>query len=254
MRAGLTVVVWCGTALALATNLSAQQAFFTEGNRLYQAEDYAGAIQVYERILEDGYESGVVYYNLGNAYFKLGRLGPAILNYERARRLMPRDGDLRANLELARSVTTDDITPLPTFLPFAVVRWWVQLFPLATLRLIVAVGYLVGIVGVTVMVLRRGAPEAVWAGRGAAVAGGVAVILGVNLLVREVGIGVPDEAVVLSESVSVQSAPSDDADLQLFTIHEGTKVRLDQIGDEWVEVVLEDGRVGWVRAEAVERI
>jgi len=254
MRGMAIATVWVTAVLGAVTALPAQQAFFNEGNRLYQNEDYAGAIKAYERILEEGYESGAVYYNLGNAYFKLGQLGPAILNYERARRLMPRDGDLRANLELARSLTTDEITPLPTFLPFAVVRWWVDLLPLTTLRLTVAATYVVALVGLTVLVLRRGTPLARWAGRGAVAGGAVALVFGINLLVREAGIGRPDEAVVLAEAVSVQSAPADDPDLQLFTIHEGTKVRLDRAADQWAEVVLADGRVGWVAADVLGKI
>lgn len=95
---------------------------------------------------------------------------------------------------------------------------------------------------------------ATWGGRTAVVSGTVAVVLGVNLVVRELGLGQRAEAVVISESVSVQSAPSDDVGLQLFTIHEGTKVRLEQSGDGWIEVVLEDGRVGWVRGEVLEQI
>lgn len=254
MRTAVAAAVWLTSALGVVTPLRAQQAFFSEGNRLYQEEDYAGAVEAYERILEEGYESGVLYYNLGNAYFKLGRLGPAILHYERARRLMPRDGDVRANLDLARSLTTDEIAPLPTFLPFAAVRWWVDLLPMTTLRLTVAGGYVVALAALTVIVVRRGTTLARWAGRGAIAAGAVAVVLGINLVVREAGIGRPEEAVVLAEAVSVQSAPSDDPELQLFTIHEGTKVRLDQAGDRWAEVVLGDGRVGWVPVEVLGRI
>jgi len=254
MRTAVTAAVWLVSVLGAAPSLAAQQAFFTEGNRLYQSEDYAGAIEVYERILEEGYESGVVYYNLGNAYFKLGRLGPAILHYERARRLMPRDGDVRANLDLARSLTTDDITPLPTFLPFAAVRWWVDLLPMTTLRLTVAGAYVMTLAALTVIVVRRDTSLARWAWRGAIAAGTVEVVLGINLVVREAGIGRPEEAVVLAEAVSVQSAPSDDPELQLFTIHEGTKVRLDRADDRWAEVVLADGRVGWVPVEVLGRI
>ena len=69
----LLVSVWGGA-------LAAQEAFFDEGNRRYQEGDYAGAVELYERILESGLESGELHYNLGNAWFRLGELGPAILN------------------------------------------------------------------------------------------------------------------------------------------------------------------------------
>lgn len=253
MRRLTAAIVWMVASL-VTPQLGAQEAFFTEGNRLYQEDDYTGAIRAYERILEEGYESGALYYNLGSAYFKQGRLGQAILHYERALRLLPGDGDVRANLELARSLTTDDITPLPTFLPLAVARWWVDLLPLSSLRVTVAAGYVLAIAGLTAVVLRRRTPFARWAGRAAGAGGMLCLVFGINLFLRETGIGRPDEAVVLAEAVSVQSAPSDDPDLQLFTIHEGTKVRLDQAGELWAEVVLADGRVGWVPVEALGRI
>lgn len=236
------------------THAVTQQASFEEGNRLYQNEDYAGAVRAYQQILEDGYESGTLYYNLGNAYFKLGELGLAILNYERARRLMPRDRDVRANLELARSLTTDDITPRPPFFPFAVIRWWVDLLPRSALSASVTFGYLLAVAGLILIVMRPGTVAARWGGRTAIGGGVVTVILGINLAVRELGIAQTRAAIVLAESAAVQSAPSEDPDLQLFTIHEGTRVALDQESAEWVEVALEDGRVGWMRVEALEVI
>ena len=76
------------------------------GDSAYSAGDYATAIDVYERLLADG-ESAVLYYNLGNAYYKEDEMAHAILNYERALRLAPSDKDIRFNLELARSKTID---------------------------------------------------------------------------------------------------------------------------------------------------
>ena len=90
-----------------------QLAAFEEGNQLYQDGDYQAALDSYLQISEAGYESGEAYYNIGNAYFKLGELGLAIVNYQRALRLMPRDDDVRTNLELANSLTADEIVPLP---------------------------------------------------------------------------------------------------------------------------------------------
>ena len=85
-------------------------------------------------------------------------------------------------------------------------------------------------------------------------AGGVVLVLGLNLAIRELEIGQAEEAVVLEPQVDVMSAPVDDETLTIFTVHEGTKVRVDRRAEEWAEVVLEDGRVGWVRAEVLETI
>ena len=79
-------------------------------------------------------------------------------------------------------------------------------------------------------------------------------VLGSNLLIREFGVGRAERAVVLQTEATVQSAPSDDPSLQLFTIHEGAVVRIDRRSSDWLEIVLEDGKVGWVRAGDLETI
>ena len=237
----MLVGVWSGA-------LAAQEAFFDEGNRRYQEGDYAGAIELYERILESGLESGELHYNLGNAWFRLGELGPAILHYERARRIMPRDGDLGANLELARALTVDQVTPLPGFWLFRVARWWVDLLSRPALLAVVTLAWLTAMTALIAAILGRGGPLLAWSGRVAATAGVATLMFGLSLAARELALGRPDEAVIMAAEAAVHSAPSDDPALLIFTVHEGTKVRVERRSDEWVEIVLEDGKVGWVRS------
>ena len=59
---------------------------------------------------------------------------------------------------------------------------------------------------------------------------------------------------MIQSLVPVRSAPLDDEALTLFTVHEGTKVRVDRRSEAWAEVVLEDGRVGWVPVDVFETI
>jgi tetratricopeptide (TPR) repeat protein len=249
-RVGLAILL----AVFLAPESRAQEGFFEDGNRLYQQGDYQTALDNYLRIIDSGLESGALHYNIGNAYFKLGRLGEAILHYERARRLIPGDEDVRANLELARSLTVDEVEPLPRFWLFRAVNSWVRLLPRRWLTLLVGAGYVVAMVGLVVMVLNRGSAAARWARAVAVGSAAVVLIFGINLSVLELGIGQAEEAIIMAEETPVQSAPSDDRALQVFTIHEGTKVRIDQRSEEWVEIVLEDGKVGWVRVEVLEVI
>ena len=248
----LTAAVWLG--LLSAGVCAGQEAFFDEGNRRYQDGDFTGALASYVRILDEGLESGELYYNVGNTYFKLGEVGPAILYYERARRLMPGDDDLLANLELARSLTADDIAPLPGFWLFSAVGWWVGVLPRPALVWLVALAYLTAMTAVLLVIISPATALATW-GRRVAIAGAaVTVVLGINLAVRELGVGADEEAVIMVEETEVQSAPSDDSTLQIFAVHEGTKVRIDRRSETWTEIVLEDGKVGWVRADQIEPI
>ncbi len=237
---------------ALSAPLHAQDELFEEGNRLYQQEDFQGALDSYLRIREAGFESPGLYYNIGNAHFKANELGRAILNYERARRLAPNDADILANLELARSLGVDEIVPLPRFWLFRVGSWWINLLPRSLLIGLTAAGYLLAAGAVVALVLRLGARS--WARRAAAAGGVVVLLLGATLVARESRLGQARLAVVLAAEVVVRSAPSDDPALRLFVIHEGTRVRVERRSEEWLEVVLDDGKVGWVRAEVLEEV
>ena len=231
-----------------------QMEFYQEGNQQYQEGDFENALTSYLRLVEAGFESGELYYNIGNTYFKLGDVAQSILYYERARRLRPGDQDVQVNLDLARSLTVDEIEPLPRFWLFSAVEWWVELLPRTLLIAVVAASYLVGTGIVLLLILKRGVRVAVWGGRIALASGVVFLLLGINLAVREFDVGRAQEAVVLQPQVDVMSAPLEDETLTIFTVHEGTKVRIDRLSEEWAEVVLEDGRVGWVPVGALETI
>ncbi|MDX1494636.1 MAG: tetratricopeptide repeat protein [Longimicrobiales bacterium] len=242
------------TLFTIPLAASAQDEIVARGNEAYQAGDFTAAVEAYEAVMEAGYRSAGLEYNLANAYFKSGELGRAILHWERALELAPADEDIRANLELARSMTVDAVEPLPRFWPSAAVSWWVDLLPRGWLRGLVATGWLALTGGVILRILGR----ATWipmVGRALVLGSAVVlVLLGPVLFVRETGIGVPDRGVILADVVPVRSAPSAEDELTLFEIHEGTRVRIDQRTGSWVEVVLDDGKVGWVRDDVLEEI
>ena len=89
---------------AAACAPAAHAASFQEANRLYKDNKYDEAIEAYEGIVSSGFESGNLYYNLGNSYFKKGDLGRALLNYERAKVFIPHDSDLRSNYDFVRGL------------------------------------------------------------------------------------------------------------------------------------------------------
>ena len=92
-----------------------------EADVLYEKENYAEAATAYESVLKTQGVAAEVYYNLGNCYYKLDKIPLAVLNYERAFLLDPGDGDIRANLALARGKTIDKVVP-PSEMFF--VTWW----------------------------------------------------------------------------------------------------------------------------------
>ena len=100
---------------------------FYKGNTLYEQGSYADAISEYSKLLGQDIESGHLFYNMGNAYFKKGELGQAILHYEKAKRLIPRDSDLKLNYKFALSQINADTAKISASLIekiFGVLGFW----------------------------------------------------------------------------------------------------------------------------------
>lgn len=110
----ISIVLLCFTGTIWASNPGQpggeNAVLFQQANQSYEKGDYGKAITLYTQIITAGYENGTVYFNLGNAYLKQDQKGLAILNYEKARRFMPLDKDLKTNLNLAlRGVNEGEI-------------------------------------------------------------------------------------------------------------------------------------------------
>ena len=240
-------------AAASAGLLAAQADRFARGNALYEEGDFEAAAAAYASVLATGLESAALHYNLGNAHYRVGRLGPAVLAYERALRLDPGHDDALANLALVNAQLRDRFEPLPRFWLSAAADWWLAVWPRRAVGPAAACAYLA--LGAALAMLVLGRPRrAARALRAAAWTAGTAfVALGATLAAKEAGWTQPEEAVVMAGEAQAVSAPSSDG-LALFTIHEGAKVRIDRRSGGWAEIVLADGRVGWLDAAALEAI
>jgi tetratricopeptide (TPR) repeat protein len=226
---------------------------FRQAEALYQKENYSGAIEIYESIRASGVEDGVLYYNLGNAYFKSGRLGFAILSYERARKLMPGDEDIRANLAFADDLVSGGLESPP--LPLAI-GWGVDLYQRSgpgVLAQAISLVFLIGGASITVLLLDR------WPGvRTAALvvlagSGAVALLAGASLVAKVRAESNRIEAVVVTENAYVRSGPGESSP-RLAEIHEGLKLRILGEREGFLQVSLANGLTGWVPREQVERI
>ncbi len=225
-----------------------------EADQAYQANDFAAAIEKYEAILNTEGESADVYYNLGNSYYKEKNIAKAVLNYERALLLNPGDADIRFNLEMARSKTVDQITPVSEVF---IVTWMNSLINVMSEKEWGVVGILsfwLMLVSLIVYIFGR---RILYKKIGFA---GVVVFLliaiGANIfassqkaeLINRTG------AIVMSPSLTVKSTPNESG-TDLFVLHEGTKVYVeDDSMREWKEIRLEDGKKGWVQTSTIEII
>jgi hypothetical protein len=236
------------TVLIAAANCGGEpEAFSGEGmaeaNRLYDAGHFDDALVRYEALVESGVQDGSLYYNLANAQFKAGNLGRAVLNYRRAQRLLPRDGDVAANLELARARTVDRLDPTGEGVVITSLRQlvgWTTLNEAAILALVVWI--VVGALTVGAILWPAGR-------RVLLVLTGIGAVVLV-LILFSVGLRVWDErdrpeAVVVADEVTVHSGPGADY-LTEFVLHAGTEVRLVEERSDWTRVALPGDLQGWV--------
>jgi len=245
-----------GLALSLSVNCPGQGEapstpgeLFAKGNEFYVSGDHASAIGEYEKILALDQESGPLYYNLANAYFKAGALGKAILNYQRAKDLMPRDADLLANYRYARAMVQGKEVPCRGIWNWAPLRIYCAGVSIDEMTLISSGMYLVIIVLLFIGVLRPG-----WRRLFVPVIIALAVAISLNVIViwhktREIRTA----AVTIKPDTEALYAPYGSA-TKFFTLPEGMKVNVLKDKDQWRRVRRSDGNVGWVPRESLEMV
>ena len=222
-------------------------------NTAYVNGEYDKAMEGYLGILAGGRHSAKLYYNLANACFKAGKTGRAILYYHRALRLAPGNDDIRYNLEVAEENTKDKIEAVPEFFlsewmrsvrnTMSTTAWTVVSLVMLAAALALAILYL--------LASRLGARKAGFYGMAAAV---VLFVVSTSFAAAGRSEAVDrSEAVVMSASVPVKSSP-DNAATDLFVLHEGTTVKVTAELDDWCEIVIADGKKGWIRSRQIEVI
>jgi tetratricopeptide (TPR) repeat protein len=240
-----------GAANAVAREHAAgpMESFFA-GNGAYADGDYGPAEQAYAAVLDRGVESAALWFNLGNARFKQGRIGAAIAAYERSLRLAPRDPDAAANVAFARErlliespaapLVERIATPLATQMSIpelaeaAAAFWWF-------VWLSAAVGALAG---GTRIAMRRLAIAAAF----------LFVFFAANFAVRYRDTVMTKWVVVTAPGDSaVRFEPSEEG-TEHFPVTEGTILEFRRIRNEWIQVRRRDGRRGWIPATSGETL
>jgi tetratricopeptide (TPR) repeat protein len=251
------VLRWCRrwgallALLALAASAAAEDdagAIFLRGVDAYRSGDFEASSQAFESLVDSGIQNGRLFYNLGNAYLKQDRLGYAVLWYERALRLMPHDPDLRFNYEYALSLTRDERSkpafPLARILFFwnfllspRQVQWiavalnaafWMVLIfrqALGFRRMKTLIFGLMMLAAVAGLTAAYNAYEAVWL----------------------------REGVILADEAPVRSGLTEQA-TELFRLHAGAKVRIDQEKADHYRIRYSEEKIGWIQKADVGAI
>jgi tetratricopeptide (TPR) repeat protein len=241
------------TANIFTTGAQEEDAIYDEAILQYSGNNFSEALSGFERLMANGYSSFNLYYNAGNAAFKTGNIPGSILYYEKALLLKPFSEDARYNLEIARTYTIDNLEVIPELF---FVRW-VKLFSLIidvnSWAILSAVTFLITLIGVSIFLFSvRYRTKKVTLILSLILLLTSLLSLSFSLVNRSMTLR-GDQAIVFEPVVTGKSSPGTGG-TDLFVIHEGTKVSIeDNIGD-WIEVRLSDGSVGWISKEFVQKI
>jgi len=236
------VFVWLSSA-------AQPEKVFTEANQLYQQNEFAQATEMYEALVAQGYTNAALHYNLGNAFYRQNDIGKSILHYEKALKIDPTHADATHNLALANKRIIDKFNAVPTP-PLQ------QIFMDASNWLSTDVWAIVGVVLAVLAAVCFGLFLFVW--RSAFFSTGTVVFVILSFLFQAVAFGKNQlnsrvSAILTVQNAYVKSAPADSAQ-DLYIIHEGTKLVIQETFSGWVKVALPDGRLGWIVEDSLEEI
>ena len=245
-----------GTLRLQATAFSDIPAAYTKAmaDSAYAEADYATAIHIYEQLIAMHGESSVVYYNLGGAYYKMDDIAHSILNYERALLMDPSNEDIQFNLELVRSKAVDKDALVGELF---YVRWYRNFSSMMSAdswSRVAILCFIILILNLTLFIFSKKSKTKKIIFIFALLSLLCSVLTGLIASNQTAKLERREYAIIMDPSVVVRSTPSE-IGTELFVLHEGKKVKInDDSMKAWKEIELEDGNIGWLSAESIEKI
>ena len=227
---------------------------FEAANELYRKDQFEAAAKQYESILNDNkLASADLYFNLGNCYYKLGKVAPSIYNFEKALLLNPNDEAVKTNLTFAQKMAIDDIKTVPEVgfskVVYNITSWfsydtwaWITV-SCAGLFLLFFIGYYFA----SLTNLKRTFFLGMFVLLGLIVATLTAAFLQKRFSNKI------RPAIVFAESTFVKAEPKNSAE-NAFELHEGTKVYVKEELDNWKRIQLTDKTEGWIKKDAIKEL
>ena len=226
---------------------------FEEGNIVYNEGDFPKAVSLYEQTLLTGKHSAALYFNLGNAYYRLNKVAESIYYYEKAKQLDPKNEDVKVNSAFAQNMTIDAIEPLPES---QLSQFQKSLYALANASIwskiiilfvwLFAIFFSMYLLNKTVKLKKLFFLLSLFS-----------LVLFMGSFTIKFFANAQQEnkeyAIIFSNEINSWSEPNLRAEIQ-FTLHEGTKVELLDSLDEWKKIRIANGSEGWVKNASLKSL
>jgi len=252
-----SIIISVITLLICSFNLFSQNndynSIFNRANQLYQAKDYSSAVVEYKKLIDAGIESPEVYFNLANSYYRIRKTAESVYYYEKARKLAPDDADIEFNLHIANLRVVDKFETVPKIF----LREWYEAaisnYPSSFWGIIsiISIWITLGLITMFLFVWNMTLKKGLFAG---AVLTLLLFIASLVLTFESTAYeNKRNEAIVFSSSVYVKSSP-DESSTDLFILHEGTKISIQDNVDDWLKIKLPNGTIGWLKSDNIKII
>ena len=225
---------------------------FMQGNQFIFDGKYGDAVQSYESILELGYENSDLYYNLGNAYYRMHHIGQAIWAYSNALYLNPRNKDALHNLSLAKARRVDRIELPNSIFILQVYRNIKSSLTLNEWFLfggLILLAHAFFLLGIQIQIIRGNVAQKI-----------LNLFLALTFAIHLIALDKyfqdkrTNTAVVIGNGVDAYSGPFYGNKTILFRINEGSIADVSNIQNGWTEIILIDGKKGWVPNESIRNM
>jgi tetratricopeptide (TPR) repeat protein len=235
--------------LAIAQN----DKLFEQANALYNEGKYQEAINNYLKIAESKEHSSSLYYNLGNSYYKLNQTAPSIYYYEKALQLSPNDKDIKNNLIFAQNMTVDAFEVLPQTGFSKIIQNIIGKFSydswsvLSIIFMVLFVTFFL-LYYFSVYQNKKRLYFAISLVSLLICLFAVLFAFNQNNLVNN-----QNPAIVFAQEIGVNAEPNNRSE-EVFTLHEGTKINVEDSMGEWKKIKIADGKTGWLPSSEIKEI
>ena len=226
---------------------------FIDANDFYKKEQYQKALELYKQIDSLGVHSSELYHNLGNTYYKLNKVGPSIYYYEKALLLNPQNEDVQNNLVFARRLSLDNIEELPktvfqkfnsNYLQKLSYNQWAMV--VVGFSFLVSLFFLIYYFSSSSSIKRLFFIMSLIAT--------ILLVVSTVITFNQYSFAKNNKvAIVFAEETEIRNAPTFNSE-KVFTLHEGTKVIVLDMIDEWKKIKIADGKIGWIIAEEIKEL
>lgn len=238
--------------LLIFSNNQSIEDLFEQSNDFYTNGNYENAVLGYLDILESGFESAELYFNIGNTFYKLNNIPESNFYYEKAKSISPNDNDILTNLSFAQNLRIDKIEKLPVTelqnLKLSILDllsekgWSVSLITLIWLMCFSFIFYIVSnnskfkrlFFSISIVFL-------------------ILCSLTIYINFEKKKLNEIKYAIVYDKEIEVWSEPNNISELK-FLLHEGTKVKQLDIIQDWVNIQLENGTLGWIQLSSLKTL